>query len=788
MATAQELESLVVRLVGDGSGYDRVLKEAVRDTKVATEKIEAATDAAMAEQNAAMREAAAITRAAAKPTEAYAREVRMLDAHLREGRITQETYTRTLRKLNQEFGRGTFTVAAYGKKMQGVGRSMQGMGMRMALGVTLPVAGMVASFATFDDAMTKSTAIMSDVTDDLRKEMEGVAYSISRNSVTSAKELAESYYFLASAGLDARQSIAALPVVEKFAVAGAFDMAQATDLLTDAQSALGLTVKDAAQNMTNMLKVSDVLVKANTLANASVQQFSEALTNEAGAAIKQYNIDLEEGVAILAAYADQGIKANVAGSLFGRMTRLLIKAMNENAGVFKKLNIPYERFYETGKGLTDVIGGITRAVDGMGPGMKAATLNMLGFEARTQQAILPLLGLEERIRGYNAELKKAGGTTEEVANRQLKGFLAQMKMVWNRVKEVSAMIGDRLAPYIKWLGEQISAVTVWFRGLDEGAKKVIAAIVGIVAVVGPLLLAIGGMVGLMGAAAAAGWVMIGMFTAMALEVGLIVAAGVALLEWLGVMDVGFTKFVGSIRVGGYSISAYWQATVDSLEQSWEWVIHKLTMGWEGFVITTQTVWMRIQRGFYWAMHGINVAFWTVITGLTEALAWFVQGAMDIINILPFTDGIVADAKGAMDEMVAHIKRQSAAGAAHWMGEIEASRAEEKKAWAGYFKEVEQMEAEHSKRVANHEKNRVSTFMADAKKADEAVARATAAQAAEVAAEVTNGAPPGYVRRTGAGGASITESREAIEQRKEANNLLRQIAENTGTPMPAVVGR
>ncbi len=61
------------------------------------------------------------------------------------------------------------------------------------------------------------------------------------------------------------------------------------------QSALGLTVDNAEENLGNLTRVTDVLVKANTLANATVQQFSEALTNKAGAALRILNKDVEEG-------------------------------------------------------------------------------------------------------------------------------------------------------------------------------------------------------------------------------------------------------------------------------------------------------------------------------------------------------------------------------------------------------------------------------------------------------------------------------------------------------------
>jgi len=375
---------------------------------------------------------------------------------------------KTTRTITQRFAN---MAQRTGDSLKSMGARMTGLGAAMSLAVAAPVIGMVKSFASFDDAMTKSTSIMGNMTADMRKQMEETAIAISLNSTTSARAAAEAYFFLASAGLSAKASIAALPVVEKFAVAGAFDMALATDLLTDAQSALGLTVKDSAQNMKNMSYVSDILVKANTLANASVQQFSEALTNEAGAAMRAYNVDLEEGMALLASYADQGTKANVGGSMMGRMFRLVIQSANANGEAFRKLGIDTTEFMATGKGMTGIVEGITKAVDGMGPGMKAATLESLGFEARIQQAIMPLLGATDAVRGYEKELRKAGGTTQDVANKQLTSFSAQMTILWNRITAVGQSIGSTLAPFIMRMGESLSTLLKWYNGLLNSCLK-----------------------------------------------------------------------------------------------------------------------------------------------------------------------------------------------------------------------------------------------------------------------------------------------------------------------------
>jgi len=359
----------------------------------------------------------------------------------------------------------------------------------VGIAIVASLAMSVKAFASFDDAMTKSLAIMSGLTKELRMELEATALSIAKNSVVSATELAKSYYYLASAGLDALQSLKALPTVEAFAVAGAFDMARATDLLTDAQSALGLTVKDSTKNMQNMTRISDVLMKANTLANASAEQFSEALMR-AGPAMKAYNIEVEEGTAVLAAYADQGKKGAEGGELFGRMLRLMIQGFIKNKAAWDSFGISIVDANDKMRPLADIVRDLTSLMDGMGVTQKARTLDMLGFKARTQQSIMPLLGMADAIEGYNDTLKDAGGTTQRVRDEQMKSFSSQMKVLWNNIKDVAIAIGEKLAPTLETLGflfrEYQGDIEDWATGfaeIEDGTKGLLSGLEKVVLVI-----------------------------------------------------------------------------------------------------------------------------------------------------------------------------------------------------------------------------------------------------------------------------------------------------------------
>jgi TP901 family phage tail tape measure protein len=242
---------------------------------------------------------------------------------------------------------------------------------------------------------------------------------VSKNTQFAAHQAGEAYFFLASAGLNAEQSLKSMPIVAKFAQAGNFDLALATDLVTDAQSALGIASKDTTKHLEGMNRVSDVLVKANTLANASVQQFSESLTNKAGSALKIVGKDIEEGVAVLAAFADQGIKGANSGNALNIVMRDLQTKAIRNAAAFQAAGVGVFDAAGEMRNMADIVSDLERLLGGLSDQQKKSTLLTLGFTDKSIAFTQSLIGTSDKIRGYETALRDAGGTSEMVANKSL---------------------------------------------------------------------------------------------------------------------------------------------------------------------------------------------------------------------------------------------------------------------------------------------------------------------------------------------------------------------------------
>src|SRR5690606_23092297 len=132
----------------------------------------------------------------------------------------------------------------------------------------------------------------------------------------SAAQAAEGMTYLAMAGFNVQQTIAAMPGVLQLAASAQLDLATAADIATNILTGYGLAVEELA-------RVNDVLVSAMTGANTNLQQLGEAM-KYAGPVASAAGLEFEEAAAAIALMGNAGIQGSMAGtSLRGAITRLL---------------------------------------------------------------------------------------------------------------------------------------------------------------------------------------------------------------------------------------------------------------------------------------------------------------------------------------------------------------------------------------------------------------------------------------------------------------------------------
>ena len=143
--------------------------------------------------------------------------------------------------------------------------------------------------------------------------LSNAAKEMGATTAFTASEAAEGLNYLALAGYSADEAATALPYTLKLAGAGAMELADASDMVTDAMSALNLEA-----NEDNLAAFSDQLAKSASTTNTSVAQLGEAILTVGGTAanLKGGTAELNAALGIL---ANNGIKGAEGGTALRNM-------------------------------------------------------------------------------------------------------------------------------------------------------------------------------------------------------------------------------------------------------------------------------------------------------------------------------------------------------------------------------------------------------------------------------------------------------------------------------------
>jgi len=210
----------------------------------------------------------------------------------------------------------------------------------------------------FETAMSQvsATMLLDQGTEEGKaafQTLEDAARECGASTAFSATEAAEGLNYLAPAGYDAEKAAAALPTVLRLAGAGAMELGDASDMVTDAMSALNI---EATQ--TNLNAFADNLAMTASKSNTSVAQLGEAILTVGGTAqgLAGGTTELSASLGIL---ADSGIKASEGGTHLRNMIMSLQMPRNDNAAnMFKELGLQAYDAEGNMRSLGDVFGDL----------------------------------------------------------------------------------------------------------------------------------------------------------------------------------------------------------------------------------------------------------------------------------------------------------------------------------------------------------------------------------------------------------------------------------------------
>lgn len=355
---------------------------------------------------------------------------------------------------------------AVDKGLAGIGKFSNAIGVGAVVsvaGLGLALRDTIAEGAEFERTLTFAAAQFPGMIKQGTKEfraLEQAALLVGEATEFSAQESAEGLTLLATAGLSAEQSIAALPKVVNFAMAAKVDFARASDIANDALGAFSLTSKDAAQNAANMSRVMDVLTRASADSTTNVEELFEAVS-VGGPIAKTAGASLEEFVAMTGVLAGVGIKGAESGTAIRNMFLELGSPSTAATKGMKALGV---QLVKTKSGAIDMTATVGRFAKATAKMTKAQKIQALGsvFGARTVGPFIALMDAGvDTIGEFQRSLENAKGTTEGMAGvlqGDTLGALKQFDSLISGVKlDVFMAIRPILMDLVKATGDWVTA-------------------------------------------------------------------------------------------------------------------------------------------------------------------------------------------------------------------------------------------------------------------------------------------------------------------------------------------
>lgn len=333
----------------------------------------------------------------------------------------------------------TGALSAAGKGITGLTKTMTAATTAAAAAVGAIAVAAVNVGKEFESAMSQvqATMLIDTGTEEgmaAYETLENAARECGRTTAFSATEAAEALNYLALAGYDADKAATALPTVLRLAGAGAMDLATASDMVTDAMSALGIEATEA-----NLNTFADQLAQTASKSNTSVSQLGEAILTVGGTA-KYLAGGTTELNTVLGLLADNGIKGSEGGTKLRNMITSLTAPTDKAAEALSDLGVGVFDAQGNMRQMEDIFYDLNEAMSGMTTEEQSSYLSTI-FNKTDLKAVNALLGTSvKRWDELTEAVEDSAGACEEMYKIQLDNLDGDIKILQSGLSDLGISI------------------------------------------------------------------------------------------------------------------------------------------------------------------------------------------------------------------------------------------------------------------------------------------------------------------------------------------------------------
>ncbi len=374
-------------------------------------------------------------------------------------------------------------------------------------------------FAEFEQSMANAFSVMGST----KKEMEELTKFtrlMGETTIFKASQAADALYYLASAGYDAQQSMAALKGILDLAAATQYDLAQTTDIVVGALNSYNFEADQA-------VRVANVFSASIAYSQATMEKLGYSFAYVAPVAAG-LGIRFEELTAALGMLYDAGIQASTAGTSLRQIFARLQAPVPAAVKALEKLGLTVEDVNPQMHSLAEILKAFEKAGAGaIDKGDELAEIfdirSVAPFQVLLRNTGDALEVMETKITGTNK--------ASEMAKIQIDTFKGSVKLLQSALEETAIQLGEAMQPILRTVVSILTDFAKVINALPTPIKTIgvgiLAVATGLGLVIGPLSIIIAKMPMLIAQMTAFG-------TSMQISLGIVglLAAGLTTLVFL----------------------------------------------------------------------------------------------------------------------------------------------------------------------------------------------------------------------------------------------------------------
>jgi TP901 family phage tail tape measure protein len=408
---------------------------------------------------------------------------------------------------SQKFSIFNELITGGANRLLNFGKNTQWAGRQLMVGFTVPLmmftAVMSKQFRDLDKELTRFQKVygsdlgnaFGETTMRMRRQVEELAYSISRTYGIAAKETAALAADIAATGQEGQTLLDSVQQTTRLAVLGEVDRQEAMKATLAIQSAFKQDTNELAESI-------NFLNAVENQTSTTLQDLSSAIPR-VGPVIRSLGGDIEDLATLLVAMREGGVPAAEAANALKSGLASLINPTKQASEVAKKFGVDLVGIVEANRGqLMPTIYAVQEALTGLDSFSRSKVIEQIfgKYQFARMTALFDNIGRAGSQTQQVLELaSKSSADLAAIANTEIKAltestnvkFLRSLEELKNSLMPLAETLTETLIPIFETIGKGIRIFSDFFQALPEPVKNFAKYSVAIAALAGPIIMLVG---------------------------------------------------------------------------------------------------------------------------------------------------------------------------------------------------------------------------------------------------------------------------------------------------------